>query len=329
MRNFQRLSLTSSRYVIYEYVIVLGMVKGIFMITTLAAAGVFYWYTAVLSPCDKPLAYSIGQFDTQFGVSEETFKAKIKEAETVWETALGRDIFSYDPSAKFKINLVFDERQKVTVAKQKTEFGLSAVEETFKNLDSSFNIFKAKYEVRAAAYEGAKAAFNSRQSEYESKVNYWNGHGGAPAKEYTELQKESQSLQAEANSLNQEAAALNMMSRELNALLQQRNTAAEKYNKVAENYNQKYGHGLEFDQAEYVSEGGFWPIGKINVYQFGDTRDLTLALAHEFGHALSMDHVENPASIMYYLTESDTLGPLSPSAEDLAELKRVCRIAAP
>jgi len=308
------------------YVIVLGMVKSIFMITTLGAAGVLFWYTAVLGPCDRPLAYSIGQFDTQFGVSEETFKAKIKEAETVWETTLERDIFSYEPNAKFKINLIFDERQKVTVAKQKTEFGLSAVEDVFKNLDSSFNIFKAKYEARAASYEVASASFKRRQFEYESKVNYWNSRGGAPTKEYAELQNEAKALQRESSTLNQEASALNAMSRELNALLKQRNDAAERYNKVAEDYNKKYGHGLEFDQAEYISEGGLWPIGKINVYQFGDTRDLTLALAHEFGHALSMDHVENSKSIMYYLTQSDTLGPLTPSAEDLTELRRVCRM---
>jgi predicted Zn-dependent protease len=106
---------------------------------------------------------------------------------------------------------------------------------------------------------------------------------------------------------------------ELFRLLERRNQAASEYNKVAKNYNQKYGHGLEFNQAEYNGKG-------INVYQFSTEQDLEVALAHEFGHALGMDHVENPTSIMYYITGGNQQVDLTPSAEDLTELKRVCKI---
>ena len=39
-----------------------------------------------------------------------------------------------------------------------------------------------------------------------------------------------------------------------------------------------------------------------------------------------MDHVENPNSVMYYLTDTNTETAIVLTPEDLAELKRVCGI---
>lgn len=270
------------------------------------------------SPCDQVLAYTIGQFDPQFGVSREIFLNRLKVAESVWEKALGRELFVYDQSAQFKINLIYDERQLATVEKQKTESGLSAVEATLKNLDTEFAGAKREYDSRSANYQSVVAVFEARQAKYESNVDYWNKRGGAPKDEYNDLRLEADYLRSEATRLNAEAGALNVLTKELNQLLDRRNQAAAEYNKVAKRYNEKYGHGLEFNQAEYNGKG-------INVYQFSDQKDLDIALSHEFGHALGMDHVENSASIMYYLTGGNTEVDLTPSVEDIRELNRVCK----
>lgn len=251
---------------------------------------VFYFYS--LSPCEKTFEYSIGRFDTQFRVSKEEFKAHIAEAEAVWERALGRDIFLYDPDANFKINLIYDQRQLATIQKQKTEFGLSAVEDVFKKLDTKFNLFKNQYDQKVSIYEQNLALYK--------KGKYSN---------------------AEIQQLNAQATELNNMTQQLNSLLKERNAKAVEYNKIAQDYNKKYNGGLEFNQAEYKWSNG---TGEINVYQFGNKKDLILALAHELGHALGMDHVENPKSIMYFLTGINSQTSLTPSTQDLVELKRVC-----
>lgn len=281
-----------------------------------------YYYS--LDPCDKPLKYALGRFDPQFGVSKEEFKTQLASAEKVWEKVLGRDIFSYDPNARFKINLIYDERQLTTIQKQKTEFGLSRVEENFEKIDADFTLFKNQYESKVAVYDQALADFNQRRSAYDRAVEFWNKKGGASKDKYEELEAERVYLNNEAQKINAEAMAINVMSKELNILLEKRNVEAKKYNQIADAYNQKYGSGLEFNQAEYIGNP-FQKTGEINVYQFGDKIDLNLALAHEFGHALGMDHVENPKSIMYYLTEANATVSLTPSAEDLAQLKRVCK----
>ncbi len=277
----------------------------------------YSFYQMSLSPCEEIIKYSIGRFDKQFGVDQKTFLTRVKDAEMVWEQTLGKDLFVYDPEADFKINLIYDERQLATIQKQKTEFGLAEVEGVLKNLDNQFNQMKFAYDARSDAYKSAASAFEARQAGYESKVDYWNAQGGAPKKEYEELRNEARYLSAEVAKLNSETSALNIAAKELNNLLDRRNQAAAEYNKVAKNYNQKYGHGLEFNQAEYTGE-------EINVYQFSNQKDLEVALAHEFGHALGMDHVENSASIMYYITGGNGEVDLSPSTEDLVELNRVC-----
>mgnify|MGYP001580239111 CR=1 FL=1 len=297
----------------------LGQYIFLLIIIGVSAYSVYYFS---LGPCDKPLEYSIGRFDTQFGVSKESFKSYLAESETVWEKALGWDIFLYDPDANFKINLIYDERQLSTTQKQKTEFGLSAIEEIFKKLDTEFNIFKNQYDQKVSVYEQALILFKKRKSVYDEEVSFWNNKKGAPEDKYQILETERKYLNIEAERLNNQTIGINNMTQQLNALLKERNAKAAEYNRVAENYNKKYGGGLEFNQAEYIndSEGK-----RVNIYQFGGKKDLVLALTHEFGHAIGMNHIDNPKSIMYYITGINAQNAPIPSAEDLAELNRVCK----
>lgn len=293
------------------------------MLLVLIGGSSYSIYRTNQDPCDRPLRYSIGQFDTQFGISEEQFKKYAARSEEVWEKALGREVFVYDPEADFKINLIYDERQILTDQKQKTEFGLLSVEEAFKILDSRFNTFKAQYDRAAATYEAALAAFEKRKSAYDAEVQNWNRRGGAPKEKYEDLEAERKYLNAEADRINGLALSLNSSASELNLLLEDRNKKAADYNKVAESYNEKYNRGLEFNQAEYVGNPRTHD-GLINVYQFGNEKDLVTALTHEFGHALSLEHVDNQKSVMYFLTGANTQTIPILTGEDLAELDRVC-----
>jgi len=280
----------------------------------------YFFYKYFQKPCDNVLKYSIGEFDNKFGISGEDFKKYLSESEVVWEKALDRDVLAYDPSASFKINLIYDERQFATVQKQKTEFGLSAIENVFKKLDVEFSLFKNEYDRRVSLYEKTQTSFEDRKDAYDQEVSFWNNKGGAPKEKYEDLEKERVYLNSEATRLNREASSLNTLTAELNKLLEERNSKAAEYNKVAENYNKKYNRGLEFNQAEYTGK-------EVNVYQFNTKSDLILAMTHEFGHALGMEHVENPMSIMYYITgSSNTNTTINPSNEDLVELNRVCGI---
>lgn len=277
-----------------------------------------FFYKYFQKPCDQILEYSIGRFDEDFGISREEFLENIKQAERIWESAVGRELFVFKPEADFQINLVYDDRQLSTMRKQKTESGLESVGAILENLDTEFKRAKSGYEKDLETYRIKSENFERDQTQYQLEVDYWNSRGGAPKPQYRLLEERAEQLNAQATALNRETTLLNAKAKELNDLLDKRNEAAKSYNAIASNYNQSFGHGLEFNQAEYAGQS-------INVYQFKNGADLLTALAHEFGHALGMDHVENPSSIMYYLTGDNTKIGLVPSVEDLAELSRVCQ----
>ncbi len=285
------------------------------------AYAVFFAYNYIY-PCSQPTRYSIGRYDTSFGLDKEIFLKYTKEAANIWNQALGREQFVYDPEAKFLINLIFDERQAETVAKQRTESGLAYAEEFFKQIDRQFEAAQANYKKMEELYLARVAAFEEREVAYREAVEKWNAGPKKSKQEYEKLAAEEAYLKNEFAAIKEQEKLMNERVSALNVVLEKRNNAAKEYNDVAKQYNKSYGHGVEFNQAEYRVAGR---QKEINIYQFGTKNDLVLALAHEFGHALGMDHVENPDSILYYITREEMVGLPAPTAEDLAELGRVCR----
>lgn len=289
-----------------------------FFFVLLAFGPLVYILYELNSPiCSKALKYGVGSFDSAFGITKEDFRMVALQAESVWENELERNVFIYDSEADFKINLIYDEKQLATIQKQKTESGLTALESEFETLDRQLTTLKFEYESKVQSYKNRLTSFDQKKSSYESKVAQWNSKGGAPQSVYSSLEEERRILNSEASSLNAEANSLNVMADRLNDAVVLRNKKADEYNRAAREYNKKYGEGLEFNQAEYTGE-------EINVYQFGDKSELLLALVHEFGHALGMDHVENPDSVMYYLSSGMAETNTELSTEDIEELNRVC-----
>jgi predicted Zn-dependent protease len=98
---------------------------------------------------------------------------------------------------------------------------------------------------------------------------------------------------------------------EYNALVRQANSKIDIINQSADK---------EFEQGDYVSDS---EGQRINVYEFEGKAKLVRLLAHEMGHALGIDHNDDPASIMYYLNQGKGM---KLSSADLAALKKVCRV---
>lgn len=286
------------------------------MILIVIGSGVFFYYQEI-ALCRNILSYDIGTFDSRFGINKDKFLITIKEAEAVWEKGTGRDLFVYKAGARFEINLIFDERQARTIEANQTG---GQIEQSRAYYDS----LVAKYKSMSASYDADLRAYNSRVSSFESRLNTYNhgvaqanAKGGATPQEYKELEAERKALETEKNYLDQQRAALNQKAAELNALGEQINGLAEQLNIEVDIFNQRFGEGREFDQGQYTGDA-------INIYQFDAVGDLRLVLGHELGHALGLDHVENPASLMYYLMDKQNIKNPALSREDLAAFNQLC-----
>ncbi len=292
------------------------------LITTVLFGGGYLYYVAG-SVCPAPLTYQIGSIDERFNMSEEEVRLAIGEAESVWEDATGKNLFTADDEGVLSVNFVYDERQELSnsedLFKEKldaTETVSDAMRDTYATLVNEYNAKRLEYTQKAEAYD-------ARLSAYNLEVEKYNGRGGAPTDVYARLEEEKRQLSLEQNALNAYSAKLNALVSDINSVGEKANRIINTYNQGVDTYNKAFGTAREFTQGDYSQ-------GVINIYTFDSKAELVLVLVHELGHALSLDHVENSKSVMHYLlhegqeggavTEEDVVL----SAEDLAEFNRVC-----
>ncbi len=157
-------------------------------------------------------------------------------------------------------------------------------------LDSVIDTNKSSYEKMKAEYDKLKADYLKNKNTID-------------------LSNES-----EVSAFNQKVDELNNLANELNKSGMAVNNKVSEYNKIDQ------GLGNEFEEGIYKSSKDG---EEIDIYQFKDKDNLVRVLAHELGHALSLDHSEDPNSIMYYLNSGDGL---IPSPDDIKMLKNHCEI---
>ncbi len=289
----------------------------ILVVVVLAGSG-WYVYANYLATCSVR-TYSIGSMDPRFGISDIDFVKLAQDTESIWEKPLQKDFFRYDSTSDFKINLVFDERQQRTIDENNTRSEINSQEDQYHQDVQDYQTALAEYNQSNADYESDVAVYQARLQKYNEQVDYWNSKGGAPSSDYAVLQKEKAALQREAKRLDTVRQQLNKDVTVLNSLAAGVNSTAKDLNLDVNAYNGKFGESREFDQGNYTGKA-------INIYQFNTRDDLALVLAHEFGHALGAEHVNDPNAIMYYLMDKQNLKDLAATPADLNEVRSSCHI---
>lgn len=276
------------------------------------------------SACNQPVTYAIGTVDPRFKISKEQFLQDSRQSAGIWNSAFGKDLIVYNPNAKLKINLIYDERQSTA---QKERSLLNQVKELgggLKQLDSSITQDKESLDPAITTYSQKSAEFSSRLSQFKSQVDYWNSRGGAPPEEY-------QKLVAERDSLKQAAAELNKLAEQINSQAKAYSDKVNQYNRRVGEFNQTAGQLNQANQNlrqivnQKPEEGVYLPGQQIiNVYYDLSREELVSTIAHEMGHAIGLDHNQNPRSVMYPLINPNQPR-LSLSNDDLLALKDYCQ----
>ncbi|MDO8496090.1 MAG: matrixin family metalloprotease [bacterium] len=291
---------------------------GTILFIFLAIFAGFFIYKKELAPCVKPVFYSIGTIDSRFGITKEKFLSTTKEAEAIWEDDANQNLFDYKDDARFKINLIFDDRQEQTLEANYSKEEIESYRAQYDSMAADYKSLANSYERDLALYNSNVAIFEKRLADYNDWVSEINSRGGATPKERQKLEEERKELESEKNILDSQRLALNDRASRLNFLGDSVNSLGRKLNITVDIHNQRFGDGREFEQGQTIGKK------EINIYQFDTIGDLRLVLAHELGHAIGLEHVENPKSLMYYLM--DQQNPQNPvlSSEDLSALNDRC-----
>lgn len=287
------------------------------VITALIVIGLIVF--SYLASCSKVIKYNIGSVDGRFEIGREELVDLAKRGETKWEKAVGKNLFEFDPASDFKINLIYDERQQAIDDSKKLEDELDeidgALDEFYGSIEGSVERFNSLYD----EYQAAEGQYQTRLDRYNRDVNYWNSRGGAPEGVYANLQRERGmliALQADLNKLNADLQ-FRAIDLELAPYLEE---------EFVDAYNSK---ASELEEAQKPLsqdyELGTYEIDEINIYTFESKTELVNILAHEFGHALGLDHVDSSNSLMHFLIhESATTKDLKISSESINGIQSQC-----
>lgn len=271
-----------------------------------------------IDSCPTPIAYSIGQFDTEFNISEDDFKSAIKDAEDIWEEASGRNLFEYSSNGEMKVSLIYDSRQESTVKIDYLDSSLKQDNNYYLQLKSQYESLSSQYNQAKQELNSLASSYNQKLSVYEKEVSSWNKKKGTQEK-YNQLTQEKQELEdlaltikTKQSEFNDMVSSLNQLAEQLNVLASNLNLDIAKYNNAVQSTDQ------EFEQGNYIAG----PDSKeINIYQFEDRGKLVRVLAHELGHALGIDHINDSEDIMYAYNIGENEGI---TEADLSQLKVVC-----
>jgi chromosome segregation ATPase len=163
-------------------------------------------------------------------------------------------------------------------------------------------------------------SYTTQSQNYEAQINAWKAKGGGSQKEYFQIESHLEDLNEQLFLIDKQRAKIQNMIDAMNAVATSLNMMADNMNIAVEKYN-----GIGAQQGEEYQEGTYIRnknSTKIDIYQFDDREMLIRALVHELGHAIGLEHIDNPESIMYRLNEG-TNNSLSP--DDINAIKNICK----
>lgn len=272
-----------------------------------------------LAPCSSPITYSIGAADPRFGLSEEEIAAYLREAAVVWNGALGKNLLEYRRAGgEVTMNLVYDRRQEA-LDKLKS-IGLHADQNisAYKIIKAHYDELSAQLDQRKALLDASLASYKAGEAAYNATVAEYNRRGSATRAEARRLEADRDALRREFDALkagergiNDDISLLNALATTLNQMIVYLELDAEQYK------NEGAALGT-YEEGVYRVGGGFRAI---DLYKYTGREQFVRLAAHEMGHALGLDHVRDPAALMFALNRGDDLR-LYP--DDRAALDRAC-----
>ncbi len=272
--------------------------------------------------CETPIHWSLGEIDSRFPLDAKQFRQTVFEAEKIWENALGKDLFVFDPQSSFQIKTEFDQRQQMSLEAQDLEKNIATYEKESSLLENNYQALKNQYEKEMTQFKKLEKEFNEKLDAYNKAVADWNSSDRTSSKEYEELKDKEDALKKLQKKLQTASETVNNTADKLNALAQKLNKKTATVNTAVETFQEKYGQPKPFVQGLYYP-----PLQGITLFEFKEKEDLRLVLAHELGHALGInDHIQdNPSSLMYYLMDQQDIQNPTLTEQDIQAYSAACQ----
>lgn len=280
---------------------------------------VFVVFLRMPKPCQETITYRIGAVDERFGLTREQFALAVKMAADMWKKPLARDLFREDARGEIEINLIYDYRQEASDKLKVLNYKIDNTKTAYEDLKARLDNLKTEYDRRNSELAGDLNLYNARINTLNTDIEYWNRLGGITDDLRKMLMLEKDELASWQGRLKVQQDDLRRLADTIQSMVVVVNEIAARINLDAVNYqNTGNALGREFCEGYYERKKGKQTI---NIYQFDNEYRLVRVLAHEFGHALGLNHSDDPRAVMHRLIQSDAIE-LSP--DDVDGLRKRC-----
>lgn len=177
------------------------------------------------------------------------------------------------------------------------------------NLDHRYTYLEQRHQQLQAQRDQLSKDFEQLNQQRISWMRIENENG--PNRQ--RIEQQYQQLKAQAQQLDHDIAELKDKNNQYNQQVEQHNQNIDAYNINVNHLNQRF-PAREFHKGIYNGK-------RIEIYQFDTRDDLRLTIAHELGHALGLEHNQDPQALMYPVMKDQQLQNFRLSAADLALLQ--------
>ncbi len=287
---------------------------------------------SVTDICAEPLPWRVGDVDPRFNIEPEDFAREVRMAAEHWNEAAGRLVLVHDEHRGFPVHLEYDQRQEQ--AREVVRLGreLEQLRDRAQSEDDRLGFDQSAWEDQRDAHRTRIQAFERKLHEHNRRVENLNRGGGqsgdraAIERQGRELAEQRRQLTTEGDRLSAAADHLTRRVERYNALVARINRKVAELNAATARMPERSGEYRAQRQTDW--RGNLIRIEReISIYFYFRDEDLRLTLAHELGHALGLDHVDDPEAVMhasYTVTDYRYSEPLQLSGADVRALQALC-----